>query len=81
MIIIMKNRSIFLLFYYFLDGVCLISQEVWFAIYSTVGAFYIPLGVMLFMYLKIYAEASKFATPRKKTPKKAFISQVSIYLK
>nr|XP_039262673.1 uncharacterized protein LOC120338788 [Styela clava] len=39
---------------------CLISQEVWFTIYSTVVSFYIPLAVMLCMYYKIYLEASRF---------------------
>uniref|UniRef100_H2YI94 G-protein coupled receptors family 1 profile domain-containing protein n=1 Tax=Ciona savignyi TaxID=51511 RepID=H2YI94_CIOSA len=39
---------------------CLISQERWFTIYSTLGAFYLPLAVMLCMYWKIYLEASRF---------------------
>ncbi|CAK8689530.1 unnamed protein product [Clavelina lepadiformis] len=39
---------------------CLISQEVWFSVYSTIGAFYLPLTVMLCMYWKIFREASKF---------------------
>uniref|UniRef100_H2YI93 G-protein coupled receptors family 1 profile domain-containing protein n=1 Tax=Ciona savignyi TaxID=51511 RepID=H2YI93_CIOSA len=43
------------------DGkTCLISQERWFTIYSTLGAFYLPLAVMLCMYWKIYLEASRF---------------------
>jgi len=44
----------------------LISQEVWFTIYSTLGAFYLPLTIMLCMYWKIYVEASKFESQGRK---------------
>merc|ERR1712096_3507 len=40
---------------------CLINQNVWYTIYSTMVSFFIPLSVMLFMYYKIYREASKFS--------------------
>uniref|UniRef100_A0A672JZ15 5-hydroxytryptamine receptor 7 n=1 Tax=Sinocyclocheilus grahami TaxID=75366 RepID=A0A672JZ15_SINGR len=40
-------------------GVCLISQDISYTIYSTAVAFYIPMIVMLFMYYKIFKAARK----------------------
>ncbi|KAA0703855.1 5-hydroxytryptamine receptor 7 [Triplophysa tibetana] len=40
-------------------GVCLISQDVGYTLYSTAVAFYIPMVVMLFMYYKIFKAARK----------------------
>ncbi|KAK7125941.1 hypothetical protein R3I93_021348 [Phoxinus phoxinus] len=40
-------------------GVCLISQDVGYTLYSTAVAFYIPMVVMLFMYYKIFKAACK----------------------
>ncbi|XP_052464947.1 5-hydroxytryptamine receptor 7-like [Carassius gibelio] len=40
-------------------GVCLISQDVGYTLYSTAVAFYIPMVVMLFMYYKIFNAARK----------------------
>jgi len=40
---------------------CLINQNVYYTIYSTTVSFYLPLSVMLFMYYKIYREASRFS--------------------
>uniref|UniRef100_A0A8B9K9H5 5-hydroxytryptamine receptor 7 n=1 Tax=Astyanax mexicanus TaxID=7994 RepID=A0A8B9K9H5_ASTMX len=40
-------------------GVCLISQDFSYTIYSTAVAFYIPMLVMLFMYYKIFKAARK----------------------
>lgn len=40
-------------------GVCLISQDFGYTIYSTAVAFYIPMLVMLFMYYKIFRAARK----------------------
>lgn len=40
-------------------GVCLISQDVGYTLYSTAVAFYIPMLVMLFMYYKIFKAARK----------------------
>uniref|UniRef100_A0A671RDK5 5-hydroxytryptamine receptor 7 n=1 Tax=Sinocyclocheilus anshuiensis TaxID=1608454 RepID=A0A671RDK5_9TELE len=40
-------------------GVCLISQNVGYTLYSTAVAFYIPMVVMLFMYYKIFKAARK----------------------
>ncbi|KAL2092218.1 hypothetical protein ACEWY4_012016 [Coilia grayii] len=41
------------------DGVCLISQDLSYTIYSTAVAFYIPMLVMLVMYYKIFKAARK----------------------
>lgn len=38
---------------------CQVSQEPSYAVFSTCGAFYLPLGVLLFVYWKIY-KAAKF---------------------
>uniref|UniRef100_A0A8D0HAU6 G-protein coupled receptors family 1 profile domain-containing protein n=1 Tax=Sphenodon punctatus TaxID=8508 RepID=A0A8D0HAU6_SPHPU len=38
---------------------CQVSQEPSYTVFSTVGAFYLPLGVVLFVYWKIY-KAAKF---------------------
>ncbi|KAK6468393.1 5-hydroxytryptamine receptor 7-like [Huso huso] len=40
-------------------GVCLISQDFGYTIYSTAVAFYIPMAVMLIMYYKIFRAARK----------------------
>ncbi|KAI4797951.1 hypothetical protein KUCAC02_024732 [Chaenocephalus aceratus] len=40
-------------------GVCLISQDFGYTIYSTAVAFYIPMLVMLVMYYKIFKAARK----------------------
>ena len=50
-------------------GVCLISQDWGYTIFSTVGAFYLPLLVMMIIYLKIY-NAAKSRIRRKKWKKK-----------
>ncbi|KAK1792395.1 hypothetical protein P4O66_012075 [Electrophorus voltai] len=41
------------------EGVCLISQDFSYTIYSTAVAFYIPMLVMLIMYYKIFKAARK----------------------
>ncbi len=40
-------------------GICLISQDISYTIYSTAVAFYIPMIVMLLMYYKIFKAARK----------------------
>ncbi|XP_064203522.1 5-hydroxytryptamine receptor 7 [Anguilla rostrata] len=40
-------------------GLCLISQDISYTIYSTAVAFYIPMAVMLIMYYKIFRAARK----------------------
>nr|XP_006196157.1 5-hydroxytryptamine receptor 5B [Vicugna pacos] len=44
---------------------CQVSQEPSYAIFSTCGAFYLPLGVVLFVYWKIY-KAAKFRFGRRR---------------
>uniref|UniRef100_A0A8C6UFT3 5-hydroxytryptamine (serotonin) receptor 7c n=1 Tax=Neogobius melanostomus TaxID=47308 RepID=A0A8C6UFT3_9GOBI len=44
-------------------GVCLISQDFGYTIYSTAVAFYIPMLVMLVMYYKIFRAARKSGPP------------------
>ncbi|XP_036385902.1 5-hydroxytryptamine receptor 7-like [Megalops cyprinoides] len=41
------------------EGVCLISQDVGYTLYSTTLAFYIPMAVMLIMYYNIFRAARK----------------------
>uniref|UniRef100_A0AAY4ED07 5-hydroxytryptamine receptor 7 n=1 Tax=Denticeps clupeoides TaxID=299321 RepID=A0AAY4ED07_9TELE len=43
-------------------GVCLISQDVGYTLYSTAVAFYVPMAVMLIMYYKIFQAAQKSGT-------------------
>jgi len=43
------------------DGRCELSQEVGYQIYATVGAFYVPLALMIAMYCRIYMESSRLA--------------------
>ncbi|XP_043938930.1 5-hydroxytryptamine receptor 7-like [Protopterus annectens] len=49
------------------NGVCLISQDIGYTIYSTAVAFYIPMAVMLIMYYKIFKAARKSAAKHKFT--------------
>nr|XP_057918962.1 5-hydroxytryptamine receptor 1A-beta-like [Doryrhamphus excisus] len=52
---------------------CKIRQDLWYTIYSTFGAFYIPLMLMLVLYGRIF-KAARFRirrTVRKSEPKKA----------
>ncbi|XP_002749560.2 5-hydroxytryptamine receptor 5B [Callithrix jacchus] len=44
---------------------CQVSQEPSYAVFSTCGAFYLPLGVVLFVYWKIY-KAAKFRFGRRR---------------
>ncbi|KAH9402839.1 5-hydroxytryptamine receptor 7, partial [Tyrophagus putrescentiae] len=38
---------------------CEVSQNMWYQLYGTLGAFYIPLALMIFMYYKIYVAAKR----------------------
>lgn len=40
---------------------CEYSQSIGYQIYATVGAFYIPLGIMIFVYFKIWRVSSRIA--------------------
>ena len=44
---------------------CQVSREPSYAVFSTVGAFYLPLGVVLFVYWKVYKAAKFRVGPRK----------------
>ena len=44
---------------------CQVSREPSYTVFSTVGAFYLPLGVVLFVYWKIYKAAKLRVGPRK----------------
>lgn len=43
------------------DGQCVVSQEIGYQFYATIGAFYLPLGVMIFIYARIYIVSSRIA--------------------
>lgn len=42
-------------------GQCMVSPNIWYQLYATVGAFYLPCAVMVFVYFKIYIAAKKIA--------------------
>ncbi|KAJ1063438.1 hypothetical protein K5549_020081, partial [Capra hircus] len=46
---------------------CQVSREPSYTVFSTVGAFYLPLGVVVFVYWKIYKAAKLRVGPRKTT--------------
>ncbi|XP_028322486.1 alpha-1B adrenergic receptor-like [Gouania willdenowi] len=41
------------------DSVCLITEEPFYALFSSLGSFYIPLGVILAMYCRVYVVAKR----------------------
>lgn len=43
------------------DGICLVSQELGYQIYATIGAFYLPLAVMLALYGKVLYVSTSIA--------------------
>lgn len=53
-----------------ITGECIISQDWGYTVFSTVGAFYLPLFLMLIIYLKVYQAARKSIRKKKfkKTP-------------
>ncbi|XP_069139154.1 probable G-protein coupled receptor No18 [Argopecten irradians] len=46
---------------------CLISQEIGYQIYATLGAFYVPLTVMLFVYFRIWKVSSRLMKSENKS--------------
>ncbi|XP_014678386.1 PREDICTED: 5-hydroxytryptamine receptor 1D-like [Priapulus caudatus] len=42
-------------------GQCVVSPNIWYQLYATVGAFYLPCAVMVFVYYKIYHAAKEIA--------------------
>jgi len=63
---------------------CVLSQEPGYVVYSTVGSFYIPLVVMLTVYLKIFhvtrarARRSLAKTTKLPTRKQSAVELVSV---
>lgn len=49
------------------EGECNISQEIAYQIYATLGAFYLPLGVMIGVYVKIYFVSVRLAEAEHKS--------------
>lgn len=51
-----------------IDGrpACLVSQDIGYQIYATVGAFYFPLAVMLFVYYQIFRAARRIVMDEKR---------------
>lgn len=43
------------------SGQCAVSQAIWYQFYATIGAFYLPLGVMIVIYTRIYLVSSRIA--------------------
>ncbi|XP_013378759.1 5-hydroxytryptamine receptor 1A [Lingula anatina] len=43
------------------DGQCIINQSIFYQIYATLGAFYLPLSVMIIVYFKIYMVSLRLA--------------------
>lgn len=41
------------------DKVCELSQAIGYQFYATIGAFYLPLSIMIFIYYRIYAVSSR----------------------
>lgn len=42
-------------------GQCMVSQNIWYQLYATIGAFYLPCAVMLVLYMKIFLAARKIS--------------------
>lgn len=51
-----------------LSGICQISQDLGYTVFSTFGAFYLPLLVMIIIYIKIY-DAAKSRIRKKRFKK------------
>lgn len=49
------------------DYMCEYSQELGYQIYATFGAFYLPLSVMLFVYIRIWRVSSRLAKSERKS--------------
>lgn len=48
-------------------GECIVSQALGYQIYATIGAFYLPLAVMIFIYYRIYMVSSRIAKAEAKS--------------
>lgn len=49
------------------DGQCQLSQAIGYQFYATIGAFYLPLAVMIFIYYRIYAVSARILKAEAKT--------------
>ena len=56
--------------------ICYISQNMYYTVFSTFGAFFIPATIILVVYYKIYAEAKK--SIRKNLPRKDSPSHITV---
>lgn len=62
------------------NGLCVINQEVGYQIYATVGAFYLPLVVMIALYGKIYSISSRMSrTDAKNNPTQYLSPAAALY--
>ena len=50
-----------------LPGMCIVSQAVGYQFYATIGAFYLPLTVMIVIYYRIYMVSSRIAQAEAKS--------------
>ncbi|XP_052771169.1 alpha-2A adrenergic receptor-like [Mya arenaria] len=51
---------------------CLLSDDIGYVLYSTMGSFYIPCVIMVFVYFKIYRAATRLARKNIKTMTKSY---------
>lgn len=58
---------------------CLLSDDIGYVLYSTMGSFYIPCIIMVFVYFKIYRAARRLA--RKNIRKKQITKQITVEVK
>ena len=49
------------------EGLCIVSQAIGYQFYATIGSFYLPLGVMIFIYYRIYLVSSRIAKKEAKS--------------
>ncbi|XP_031433772.1 alpha-1A adrenergic receptor [Clupea harengus] len=49
------------------ESVCRVNEEPGYALFSALGSFYVPLGVILFMYCRVYVVASRHSRARSRS--------------
>jgi len=49
------------------EGHCEVSQDIGYQFYATIGAFYLPLAVMIFIYYRIYVVSSRISRAESKS--------------
>ena len=50
-----------------MEGLCIVSQAIGYQFYATIGSFYLPLGVMIFIYYRIYLVSSRISKKEAKS--------------